>query len=67
VKETALIKRAIIAYTGAVAMVAFAAIVAVSRGAGLKPLLILLPLFVLVFGGITYQLIKDVRAMKRSR
>lgn len=66
-EENRLVKRAVIAYTGAVGMVVFAAAIAISRGVGLKPLLILLPLFLLVFGGITYQLIKEVRALKRSR
>jgi hypothetical protein len=47
-------------------MVVFALAISLSHGAGLKPLLILLPLFVIVFGGITYQLIKGIRALKRK-
>lgn len=61
-----LIKRAITAYAGGVGMVVFALAISVSHGAGAKPLLILLPLFVIVFGGITYQLIKEIRALKRK-
>jgi hypothetical protein len=61
-----LIKRAITAYSGGVGMVVFALAISLSHGAGLKPLLILLPLFVIVFGGITYQLIKGIRALKRK-
>ncbi|HEF5786153.1 hypothetical protein KGP65_05085 [Burkholderia multivorans] len=62
-----LIKRAITAYSGGIGMVVFALVISLSHGAGLKPLLILLPLFAIVFGGITYQLIKELRALKREK
>ncbi|QCP55085.1 hypothetical protein FAZ95_38770 [Trinickia violacea] len=62
-----LIKRAITAYAVGIGMVVFAAAISLSHGAGLKPLLILLPLFLFVFGGITYQLIKELRALNREK
>jgi hypothetical protein len=66
-KLRSLIKRALIAYSGAVGIVVFALAISLSRGAGVKPLLILLPLFVILFGGITYQLLKELRDLKRQR
>lgn len=59
-------KRAITAYTGAIGMVAFASAISIGHGAGFKPLLILLPLFLFVFGGITYQFFKELRALKQN-
>jgi uncharacterized membrane protein YoaK (UPF0700 family) len=61
-----LAKQAIVAYAGGTGMVVFAAAISIAHGKGLKPLLILLPLFLFVFGGITYQLIKEMRAPKRA-
>ncbi|MFL9880578.1 hypothetical protein PQR63_19435 [Herbaspirillum rhizosphaerae] len=61
-----LIKRAVIAYSGGVAMVLFYLGVSVSYGKGFEPLLIPLPLFIIVFGGITYQLLKELKALKRE-
>ncbi|WP_107938078.1 hypothetical protein [Burkholderia sp. MSMB0856] len=61
-----LVKRAIVAYSGAIGMVAFSAAISLSHKAGLRPLLILLPLFILVFGGITYQFAKEWLSIKRG-
>ena len=65
-KRRSPVKRALIAYSGAVGIVVFALAISVSRGAGVKPLLVLSPLFVILFGGITYQLLKELRDIKRE-
>lgn len=65
-KLRALMKRAVIAYSGAVGVVAFALVISLAHGAGVRPLIILLPLFVVLFGGVTYQLIKELRALKKA-
>jgi hypothetical protein len=53
-KRKALIKRAVFAYSGAIGLVVFALFISLRHGAGAKPLVILLPLFVIAFGGVTY-------------
>lgn len=54
------------AYLSLLAMVCFFAAISFIKWAGWKPLLIPLPLFVLLFIGISYQLIKELRALKRQ-
>jgi hypothetical protein len=66
-KLRALMKRALTAYSGALGIVGFALAISVAHGAGLKPLLILMPLFVILFGGVTYQLIKELRELKKNK
>ncbi|ANB70948.1 hypothetical protein [Paraburkholderia phytofirmans] len=66
-KLRALMKRALIAYSGAVGIVVFALAISIGHGAGLKPLLILMPLFFILFGGVTYQLIKELRELKKNK
>ncbi|WP_126282382.1 hypothetical protein [Burkholderia stagnalis] len=61
-----LLKRAMIAYSGAVGIVAVAVVISLTHGAGWRPALAGMPLYVTVFGGITYQLIKEWRALKRE-
>lgn len=58
--------RYIKAYLSLIAMICFFAAISLIRGAGWKPLLIPLPLFVLLFIGISYQMIREFRALKRS-
>ncbi|WP_226383511.1 hypothetical protein [Burkholderia mayonis] len=62
-----LLKRAVIAYSGAVGIVAVAVVISLANGAGWRPALAGMPLYVTVFGGITYQLFKEWRALKRER
>lgn len=57
-------KRAVVAYSGGVGMVLFALAISILRGAGWKPVLVLIPLYIVVFGGITYQLVKELHALK---
>jgi len=62
-----LIRRALIAYTGAIGVVVVALVVSISHGAGWKPAMAGMPLYVILFGGITYQLIKEFRTLKRKK
>ncbi|EUC17704.1 UNVERIFIED_ORG: hypothetical protein BDU10_7519 [Burkholderia sp. CF145] len=66
-KRKALIKRAVFAYSGAIGLVVFALFISLRHGAGAKPLVILLPLFVIAFGGVTYQLVKELRTLAREK
>ena len=54
------------AYLSLLAMVCFFAAISLIKGAEWKPLLIPLPLFVLLFFGISYQMIKEFRMLKRK-
>ena len=62
-----LILRALVAYAGAIGVVAVALAISVSHGSGWKPTLAGMPLYVILFGGVTYQLIKEFRALKKER
>lgn len=53
-----LYKRAVVAYSGGAAMVLLALAISIRHGAGWRPVLAGVPLYVTVFGGITYQFIK---------
>lgn len=59
-----LIKRAVIAYLGALGIVALALVISIAHGSGWKPALAGMPLYVTLFAGITYQLVKELRALK---
>lgn len=61
-----LIMRALIAYTGAIGVVAVALILSVSHRAGWKPALAGVPLYVILFGGITYQLVREVETLRKK-
>nr|WP_081053149.1 hypothetical protein [Burkholderia territorii] len=58
-----LYKRAVVAYSGAIGIVLVALAISIRHGAGWRPALAGMPLYVTVFGGITYQLIKELRAL----
>ncbi|EUC12604.1 UNVERIFIED_ORG: hypothetical protein BDU10_9599 [Burkholderia sp. CF145] len=61
-----LIKRAVIAYSGALGIVALALVISIVHGAGWKPASAGMPLYVTLFVGITYQLVRELRAPKRK-
>lgn len=63
-KKQGLVSRYVKAYVSLLAVVGFFAGISLAKGAGWKPLLVPLPLFVILFVGITYQLIKEVRAAR---
>lgn len=56
--------RYIKAYLSLLAVIGFFVSISLFKGAGWKPLLIPLPLFILLFIGITYQLVKEACALK---
>lgn len=55
------------AYLSLGAMIVFTVLVSIARGSGWKVLLVGMPLFLIFFCGISYQLFKEVRNMKRQR
>ncbi len=61
-----LIKRALMAYSGAVGIGALAIVISITHGSGWKPALAGMPLYVILFAGITCQLVKEWRALKRK-
>lgn len=54
------------AYLSLAAMIVFVLTVSLAKGAGWKIILVGMPLFLVIFGGITYQLIKEIRALRRE-
>lgn len=60
------VKRFTKAYLSLVAMIVFVLIVSLAKGSGWKIVLVGLPLFLTFFVGITYQLVKESRAVKRE-
>ena len=62
-----MLKRALIAYFGAIGIVILAVAISVVHGSGWRPALAGMPLYVTIFGGITYQLVKEWRVIKRGR
>jgi NhaP-type Na+/H+ or K+/H+ antiporter len=61
-----LIQRALVAYLGAAGIVALALIISITHGAGWRPALAGMPLYVIVFAGITYQLIKEIVKLRKQ-
>lgn len=62
-----LIIRALIAYAGALSIIALAVIVSVARGAGWRPALAGMPLYLTILSGITYQFVKEWRSLDKDR
>lgn len=61
-----MVVRYVKAYSSLAAVIVFFLGISMLKGAGWKPLLIPLPLFLILFVGITYQLIKESRAARRK-
>lgn len=55
------------AYSGGAGMVLLALAISIHHGTGWRPALAGMPLYVTVFGGITYQFIKELRALNGKR
>lgn len=45
---------------------ALAVVISIAHGSGWKPALAGMPLYVTIFGGIAYQLITELRGIKRE-
>lgn len=65
--KRSLVRRYVKAYVSLLGIIAAFAGVSLAKGAGWKPALAGMPLYVTVFAGITYQLLKELRALKRER
>ncbi|CAG9261596.1 conserved hypothetical protein [Paraburkholderia caribensis] len=61
-----IVQRFVKGYLSLLAMMLFILTVSLVKGAGWKGLLVGAPLFVTLFIGITYQLAKEVRTLKRQ-
>lgn len=61
-----LILRALVAYAGAIGVVAVALVISVSYGSGWRPALAGMPLYAILFGGVTYQVLKEFRVLKQT-
>ena len=61
-----LIQRALLAYVGATSIVALALVISISHGAGWKPALAGMPIYVIVFAGITNQLMKEIMKLRKQ-
>jgi hypothetical protein len=61
-----IVQRFVKGYLSLLAMMLFILTVSLIKGAGWQVLLVGAPLFVTLFVGITYQLAKEVRTLKRQ-
>ncbi|AVR29151.1 hypothetical protein NX868_25075 [Burkholderia thailandensis] len=59
-------KRAAWAYLCALGIPAVVLVFSYAQGASWKPVLVGLPVYLTIIGSITYQFIKDLRALKRE-
>lgn len=66
VRSKALYRRFAIGYFGILGMVLVALIFSIAQGAGWKPMLVGLPVYLTFFVAVTYQFIKELRALKRE-
>jgi hypothetical protein len=64
--KPSLVRRYVKAYLSLVGIIAAFASVSLAKGAGWRPALVGMPLYVTVFIGITYQLIKELRVLNRE-
>jgi hypothetical protein len=62
-----IIRRFTKAYLSLGAMMGFAVAVSIAKGSDWKILLAGMPLFLIFFCGISYQLIKEIGALRRSQ
>lgn len=58
--------RAAIAYTALLGLPGVIALFSFAQGAGWKPILVGMPVILTIFASITYQLIKELRALGRE-
>ncbi|MFP6562459.1 hypothetical protein WJ542_29780 [Paraburkholderia sp. B3] len=65
-QRTKIIRRYAIAYFSLLGIFGAFAIVSIAQGAGWRPAMAGMPLYVILFGGITFQLVRELLAL-RSR
>jgi len=61
-----MVRRYVKAYLSLIGIIAACVGVSVAQGAGWRPALAGMPLYVIVFGGITYQLIREIVNLKKQ-
>ncbi|MBW0451057.1 hypothetical protein EN871_24435 [bacterium M00.F.Ca.ET.228.01.1.1] len=54
-------------YLSLIAMIVFVLGVSLAKGAGWKPMLAGMPVYITFFVGITYQFVKELRALNREK
>ncbi|MEX3977771.1 hypothetical protein AB4Y45_02160 [Paraburkholderia sp. EG287A] len=59
-------RKALTAYVAACALPMFILAVSLVKGAGWRPVLVGLPAYLTFFAAITYQLVKELRALERD-
>jgi hypothetical protein len=59
-------RRFAIGYLGILGMILVALVFSVAQGAGWKPVLVGVPVYLTFLVAVTYQLIKELRALKRE-
>lgn len=64
-QRTLLVRRYIRAYLSLIGIIAAFVGVSMAQGAGWRPALAGMPLYVILFAGITYQLVKEILALKK--
>jgi hypothetical protein len=67
INERKIVFRYVKAYLSVTAVIGFFLGISLMKEAGWKPLLIPLPLFIILFGGVTYQLIQELRELKKNK
>jgi hypothetical protein len=65
-KQRSVYRRAAIAFAAACTLPLFILCISLVKGAGWRPVLVGLPAYLTFFGAITYQFIKELRALKRE-
>lgn len=66
-QRKALLRRLVIGYLGVLGMVMVALAFSLLQGAGWRPVLTGTPIYLTFFAAITYQFIKELRAMRREK
>jgi membrane protein implicated in regulation of membrane protease activity len=65
-QEASMVRRYFKAYLSLIGIIAAFVGVSVAQGAGWRPALAGMPVYVIVFAGITYQLIKEIVKLKKQ-
>ncbi|CAG4926257.1 hypothetical protein [Paraburkholderia gardini] len=66
-EKASLVHRAMLAYIGASGIPVSVFLISLAKHAGWKPVLIGLPVYLIIYGSITYQFIRDRRTLKLTR
>jgi hypothetical protein len=64
-QETVIVRRYVKAYLSLIGIIAAFVGISMAQGAGWRPALAGMPLYVILFAGITYQLIKEIVTLRK--